>query len=291
MTSSNSAFLTACILLGMFTSVLTGGLTILGAAYGPADVTKQVQGLVANGALSVKAENSVFGDSWVGTQKSLVVVFRYASNLKTYVLAVAEHQQLDIQLSGPWFECGTGTDGGILGAAYGLADVTQLAKKAASNSAAVVASNQVFGDSWPYVVKTLVIVYQSCKGSPKVVIRTEGNQVDSSSLLPPQNLNIIKATYGTADVANAVKGLTKNQGGKSLTVEASNSVFGDPNPGVVKTLTITYQYGNCASETVNVQEHESVSIARQDPSAPAFLLKKSALRSKHAQCGKHEETI
>ena len=54
-------------------------LTILGAAYGPSDVTKRVQGLVdaqGGSTLSVTADNETFGNPWKGHRKNLVIVSR-----------------------------------------------------------------------------------------------------------------------------------------------------------------------------------------------------------------------
>lgn len=58
-------------------------LTILGAAYGPNDVTEKVQSLVneqGGCTLSVTADNGTFGNPWKSHRKSLVIVSRYGSN-------------------------------------------------------------------------------------------------------------------------------------------------------------------------------------------------------------------
>ena len=52
-------------------------LRILGAAYGLADVTAKIQALVRYNHLNVAASNAVFGDTWRGTRKTLVVVYTY----------------------------------------------------------------------------------------------------------------------------------------------------------------------------------------------------------------------
>ena len=52
-------------------------LSILGAAYGPCDVTTEIRAMRKEQALSVKASNSVFGNSWSGETKTLVVVYLY----------------------------------------------------------------------------------------------------------------------------------------------------------------------------------------------------------------------
>ena len=56
-------------------------LTILGAAYGPSDVTQKTQGLVKDNTLQAEVDNDVFGpDPWKTVKKSLVVVYRYGRN-------------------------------------------------------------------------------------------------------------------------------------------------------------------------------------------------------------------
>lgn len=56
-----------------------GTLNILGAAYGLADVTRQVRSLVSSNHLRVAARNRVFGDTWRGKKKTLVVVYQFGN--------------------------------------------------------------------------------------------------------------------------------------------------------------------------------------------------------------------
>ena len=53
-----------------------GWVEILGAAYGPADVSDKVRQLYNGGENVIKAENSVFGDSWVNVVKTLSISYR-----------------------------------------------------------------------------------------------------------------------------------------------------------------------------------------------------------------------
>ena len=58
-------------------------LTILGAAYGPKDVTEKVQSLVneeGGSGLQVTADNETFGNPWKSHRKTLVIVSRDGSN-------------------------------------------------------------------------------------------------------------------------------------------------------------------------------------------------------------------
>ncbi len=54
---------------------LPGKVLVLRAVYGHKDVTKKVAHLVALHHFHIHAENSVFGDSWVGVKKTLSVVY------------------------------------------------------------------------------------------------------------------------------------------------------------------------------------------------------------------------
>lgn len=58
-------------------------------------------------------------------------------------------------------------------------------------------------------------------------------------------LKIVKATYGEADVTQTVAALVKND---ELRLRASNDLFGDPQPGVVKTLTVITQDRSYSAE-------------------------------------------
>jgi len=63
-------------------------LTIVGAAYGLSEVTSKVRSLVQYEHLDVVASNDVFGDSWFGTWKTLVVVYQYGNGPYRTVIAI-----------------------------------------------------------------------------------------------------------------------------------------------------------------------------------------------------------
>ena len=104
-------------------------LAILGAAYGLADVTTKVCALVKNRSLTVKANNSTFGDGWKGHDKTLVVVFQYGKEAPM-VSTVIEHETMKIIYIRKNAFLGS-TDPSvltILGAAYGPSNVTKKAQ-------------------------------------------------------------------------------------------------------------------------------------------------------------------
>jgi hypothetical protein len=69
-------------------------------------------------------------------------------------------------------------------------------------------------------------------------------------------LDIIKATYGPADISDKL--LTKYKAG-DRTFYPKNDTWGDPEEGAVKTLTIKYKHGDETFEKT-AQEHTSESI-------------------------------
>jgi hypothetical protein len=143
-------------------------LVICGAAYGRADVTEKIRSLRKDRKLSVKASDDFFGDSWYVVKKSLVVVYKYGSN-SAQLQVVEEGETLEITppstTVSDWMNqklsslsrttAGTTVSRkdkstlnlNILGAAYGLSDVTSVAQSflAANQEFDKVASNAVWG--------------------------------------------------------------------------------------------------------------------------------------------------
>ena len=119
-------------------------IEIYGAAYGGSDVTDKVKAIVDAGATTIQAENSVFGDPWYGTVKSLSVTYRIVN-----IVSCKEHESLSLPNGAK-----------ILGAAYGLADVTHKVRALYdSNNRTIQAENGVFGDSWVGTVKSFSVTY------------------------------------------------------------------------------------------------------------------------------------
>jgi len=61
-------------------------------------------------------------------------------------------------------------------------------------------------------------------------------------------MRIIRALYGTLDVTDKVSNLFTKQ---SLNIYVSNDLFGDPNPGTIKTLSVTFDTGLEISQQEN----------------------------------------
>lgn len=246
-------------------------MTILGAAYGPVEVTGKLRNMVClsgGSRLAVAAQNSVFGDSWFGVPKSLVVVYQYKDH-EPEVAVVPEHGTLNI--SGPASKpsARSSQNYAILGAAYGLHDVTSVAKRRLSDAGNFkeTADNSTWEDGWIGVKKTLVVVY--CMDSyPIVVIAKEGERMHFK--IPPQrNLHIIGAAYGPVSVTDKIRKMVTNE---SLSVIADNATFGDSWKGVVKSLVVIYRYGNGSPQVATAAEHQLLKIThtKQQHEEPAY---------------------
>jgi hypothetical protein len=60
------------------------GLSILAASYGPDDVTYKVKQLISSSnILSFKVDNTIFGDTWFGVPKTLIVVLGSGTEVRT----------------------------------------------------------------------------------------------------------------------------------------------------------------------------------------------------------------
>lgn len=178
--ASFKILIATCFLIALASSQR---LKILGAAYGKEDVTDAVQDAVRRNSLSIRASNDVFGDSWYGNQKSLVIVYQYG-NYAPSVATAAEGNTISITQRNAPRRYGrlNSDDPAIFGAAYGLADVTKKVRRLVDGGASrISAQNDQFNDSWPGVKKTLVIVYEDESGSPAVQITEEGDSWDLDS--------------------------------------------------------------------------------------------------------------
>ena len=154
--------------------------------YGREDVTNFLNRRVTRGqTLHVAASNGVFGDSWRGIRKTLVVVYRQ-QGYDPKIVVVREHGNLQLNIPARvrgFNRVPTYTDRNlrIIGAAYGLADVTyQVQSMVRHNRLRVRASNSVFGDTYHRVRKTLVVVYRIGNGPYRTKFVTEGNTLGIS---------------------------------------------------------------------------------------------------------------
>ena len=159
-------------------------LTIIGATYGLGCVTDKTRTILGSSKhLVVTANNATFGDTWHGVKKSLTVVYQYEGH-PTAVAIAQEGQKLCI--SPPRHASVRGYERPskfcVIGAAYGLADVTVKANSQISNDKLkICANNRTFSDSWHGIVKSFVAVFDNGDGQPYMVIVSEGRHVSVSA--------------------------------------------------------------------------------------------------------------
>ena len=150
---------------------------ILGAAYGLADETQTVQSFVGEGLAAISVSNSVFTDTWPGSQKSLVVVYLNSSGSPA-VNITTEGESLDTSIFLPELN--------IIKAAYGLGDVTDVVRDIVERQGGKTldtdVSNKVFNDTWPGTQKALVVVYQFGGDDYQMTIHKEDENVSLSYL-------------------------------------------------------------------------------------------------------------
>ena len=232
-------------------------LKILGAAYGPCDVTDIIVRFVKNNTLTVRADDTNFPDSssWNHGTKTLVVVYQFGGE-SPQTAVTQENYTMNIPYV-PKLK--------ILGAAFGPHDVTAKVKDLISDNAlTVVASNNIFPNTFPNHIKSLVVVYQYSDESPQTAI-TEQHSTMNIYYVPTvkyqpscNSLIILGAAYGRAEVTSKVQLLVRNN---SLDFKANNEIFYDSFNGTTKTFMAVYQYGRQSPEIVTAVEDQEVYVA------------------------------
>jgi len=233
-------------------------LKILGAAYGPQDVTGQVRQMKKGQKLSFKITNKTFGgDPWSGYDKTLIVVYQYDADVKTAIFKEEQHcvilpsqgfnqppfsvetkrkyselsvetkRRLEVghliptQQASSSQATGTSHSLVVLGAAYGLKDVTDRITELLSPEGEFdqTVTNEVMGkDGWKGHDKTLVVVYE-CNSIPMLKVAKEHHHMYFIASPP---MSILCAAYGLLDVTNKVRGLVQN---RELSIKPTNELF------------------------------------------------------------------
>ena len=217
-----------------------------------------------------QVSSAVWGDSWPGITKSLVVVYQYS-----------ELPMVAISVDGDRMHFIASPSLRILGAAYGRKDVTEKMKGMVKNRALKApATDGTFGDSWVGVYKTLVTVYQYGEEQPSLAVVKEPNALefayspknDFYGSTNPNTLTILGATYGPANVTVKVQSLVKEDNTLEI-IKPTDALFGDPWVGIPKTLAVVYRYGRNPPQVQIAQEGTTnISISTPEPQTYASLL-------------------
>jgi hypothetical protein len=146
----------------------------------------------------------------------------------------------------------------IVGAVWGLWHVTanvssRIDRHSTPQSLSIRASNEVFGDSWEGMSKSLTVAYRYGQdGAVQVAVAGEGgtltigaNEYEASRALRPEYqgrwINVLAATYGLGDVTSKVREKIKAPP-QSLSVTADNATFGDTWEGTLKSMVVVAAY-------------------------------------------------
>ena len=114
-----------------------------------------------------------------------------------------------------------------------MADVTERVTAIYSSGQKVIqAENDIFGDSWPGILKSMHITFRH-REAPKTAIVREGGPI-----VIPDGQEILSASYGKLDVTKRLNELYA-QGQRAF--HASNEVWTDSWPGIEKTFAIVYR--------------------------------------------------
>ena len=162
----------------------TSKLKILGAVYGIVDVTAKVQSLVKDNSLSVRADNATFGDTFPGRWKTLAIIYQYGNQLPQTTIA-SENVEINIFYVPTATYCPTDDKNTltIVGAAYGLGEVTSHMQASVSNGNLLINANDAncsYGiDTLSgSTTKVLTVVYQYGSNPMLVSITLENSNTE-----------------------------------------------------------------------------------------------------------------
>jgi len=162
----------------------TPTLEVLGATYGPANVTDNVRALIKDNGLKFTVSNSILGDPWFGVVKSFMVVYKYGNSLSiTKIFKENESFEIKYDMNQDIPDATNYQEGGfyILGASYGLGDVTTKCRSNIQDKKLkVTANNKTFCDYWYGTKKILSVVYKDGKSSIKVATAKENEGLSIS---------------------------------------------------------------------------------------------------------------
>jgi len=233
-----------------------GELSILGAAYGLADVTTKVTSQIQQNRLSFTSNNPTLADGWFGVYKTFVMAYQYYPGRIMTVIG-KENENIFVSFA-PELR--------IFKAAYGLKDVTDIVKsivqKQGSTRLDVQVENNVFGDSWYGTQKSLVVVYQYGDGVPQVAFQREHGQM---AIAFSPKLQVLEATYGLKDVTEILNQLVQKQGGMGLDLHVNYKFFNDQDIGSKRSLMVFYQYEDSAPQASMECDDQLLSIRYADP--------------------------
>ncbi|EFC43850.1 hypothetical protein NAEGRDRAFT_68136 [Naegleria gruberi] len=146
----------------------SSNLSILAAAYGPVDVTEDSKDLSGGNNFNIGANNHNFEDSLPGWPKSFSMVLKSESDY--YLVTCQEGQHVNV--SSKKHLGYVHSPEKIICFTYGTQDLTQRARQLA-NTGSIHVTNSNFGDTWPNVLKSFMLVYKTEGGDIQTVTGLE----------------------------------------------------------------------------------------------------------------------
>ena len=259
-------------------------IQIITAFYGTRNITKELlknmKSVDIQDEIQIRASNMDWGDSWPNVFKSMTVVYRRIIGEGRYgpvcVETTPEHELLRIDLNSSTSEkneivklresiYGKREEGGlikILGATYGGKDVTHVVRDRLdpfSHKFSIESSNAIFGDTWGWVVKSLIIYY-SVEGSDDIYFAhaVEGSSIQICSTL----IDHIKLEPISNPHESFIQILGASCAGNDITQHARNTIhrkngyvfnYSDYSDDLDmfdtsrRSVTILYRYGQCGT--------------------------------------------
>lgn len=154
----------------------------------------------------------------------------------------------------------------ILGAAYGpVCKTDHVRSLVTGNTLNVAANNDTFGDTWPHLKKSLVVVYEY-ESHPQVAVVKEGESMSvcfrgvGSSCPTTSKFGILGAAYGAGDVTVKANSLIAND---KLEIAVDNSNFPDTWHGEKKTFAAVFKNGTSNPFMVIAIEGQYISVSAQ----------------------------
>jgi squalene cyclase len=228
-----------------------GGGGVQQAMYHNRDVTAQVQQIVQQNGGTLRFQrdfNSIFGDPAPGVPKMLQV------NVNGQIHNFAEGQWNQVNIA-----AGGGGGGGVQQATYHNRDVTAQVNQIIQQNGGVIRFqrdfNSIFGDPAPGVPKNLSI---NVNGQIHNFGEGQWNQVNiAAGGGGGGHAGVQQATYHNRDVTAQVNQIVQQNGGVLRFQRDFNSIFGDPAPGVPKSLQVNvngqiHNFGEGQWNQVNV---------------------------------------
>jgi hypothetical protein len=245
-------------------------LRITKAMYGDGRRMRDVAALLTSRVTANRLELAVTnenlgGDPAPAVKKSIVVDYEYNGQPASVTIAEGQTLLLPPAAASPAVSSGTlRVTRAIYGAGLrGRADVTGAVAGLVTANALefTVDGNVLGGDPAPGTVKTLTVEYE-WNGQRQTATAKDGEVMRVNKATPVSTLRILRASYSggrraTADVTRIV---SERVAGDFLELTVNGETLGgDPAPGIVKTLTVEYEW-NGQRQTATARDMETLVI-------------------------------